>query len=303
VKERILGPLRRRWAWFDTGVRTWERFDEVHGNYLAAAVTLTAFLALFPLLLAVIALVGFFSHSATDLPGEVVQRLGLTGQAAETVTNAIRAAEKSRKAASLIALAGLLWSGLGLVAAFQFAFDSVWQVAGRGLKDKLYGLGWLAGAAVLFVATSAVTPALRLLPGPAWPLAMAAGFALSVAVWLWTFKALTNRQLGWRALLPGAVVGAVGLEVLKVVGGVYVPEAIASSSGLYGSIGVVFAILAWLLVFGRLVIYAAVLNVVRWEEDHGTVRAEIELPQVPGEAPLGVTRAGEGQAADAPAPG
>ncbi|HEX2063050.1 MAG TPA: YhjD/YihY/BrkB family envelope integrity protein [Acidimicrobiales bacterium] len=301
MKERILGPLRRRWAWFDTGVRTWERFDEVHGNYLAAAVTLTAFLALFPLLLAVIAVVGFFSHNAADLPGEVVQRLGLTGQAADTVTSAIRAAEKSRRAASLVALAGLLWSGLGLVAAFQFAFDSVWQVAGRGLKDKLYGLGWVAGAAVLFMATSAVTPALRILPGPVWPLAMAAGFAVNVAVWLWTFKALTNRQLGWKALLPGAVAGAVGLEVLKVVGGIYVPEAIASSSGLYGSIGVVFAILAWLLLFGRLVVYAAVLNVVRWEEDHGTVRAEIELPQVPGEAPVGVTRAGE--AADVPAPG
>ena len=47
-----------------------------------------------------------------------------------------------------------------------------------------------------------------------------------------------------------------------------------------------FAVLAWLLFFGRLVVYASVVNVVRWEEDHGTVTVEIELPRVPGEVPL-----------------
>ena len=52
--------------------------------------------------------------------------------------------------------------------------------------------------------------------------------------------------------MPGAIVGAVGFEVLKVVGGDLRARAVASSSALYGSIGVVFAILAWLLFFGRL---------------------------------------------------
>ena len=44
--------------------------------------------------------------------------------------------------------------------------------------------------------------------------------------------------------------GAIGLEVLKLVGTVYVPRAVASSSALYGSLGVVFAILAWLAIGG-----------------------------------------------------
>ncbi len=295
MKERILGPLCRRWGWFATAVRAQERFGEVHGNYLAAAVTLTSFLSLFPLLLAFIGVIGFFSHGTTDLPGQVIERLGLTGEAARAVQSGIDAAERSRRAASVVGVVGLLWSGLGLVAALQFSFDSAWQVAGRGVKDKLYGLAWLAGAGMLFLASAAVTSALRVVPGPVWAPALAATFAVDVILWLWTFRSLTNRQLGLRALLPGAVVGAVGLEALKVVGGIYVPMAIASSSALYGSIGVVFAILAWLLFFGRLVVYAAVVNVVRWEEDHGTVTAEIELPRVPGEVPAGVTRAGEAQ--------
>ncbi|MGH9164627.1 MAG: YihY/virulence factor BrkB family protein [Acidimicrobiales bacterium] len=293
--ERILGPWADRWDWLRTALRVRGRFSEVHGSYLASAVTLTAFLSLFPLLLAVIGVIGLVSVNADNLPADLISGLGLTGNAAETMRAAIRTAESSGKAASVLGLAGLLWSGLGLVAAFQFAFDAVWQVSGRGLKDKLFGLAWLGGATLILVGSFLVTIVVRLLPGPAWPPALLAAFAVDVALWLWTFHALTNRDVGWRPLLPGAILGAVGLEALKAVGGIYLPKVVASSSALYGSIGVVFAILAWLLFFGRLVIYAAVLNVVRWEEDHGTVTVEIDLPDVPGAVPVMATRAGEAQ--------
>jgi uncharacterized BrkB/YihY/UPF0761 family membrane protein len=69
---------------------------------------------------------------------------------------------------------------------------------------------------------------------------------------------------------------------LKGVGAYYVPRAVASSSQLYGTLGIIFAVLAWLLLFGRLVVYSAVLNVVRYEEAQGTVRAVLEAPPVPG---------------------
>ena len=54
-----------------------------------------------------------------------------------------------------------------------------------------------------------------------------------------------------------------------------------------------FAILAWLFFFGRLSVYVAVVNVVRWEEEHGTVTAEIELPKHPDVVAVEATRAGE----------
>jgi membrane protein len=190
-------------------------------------------------------------------------------------------------------LAGLLWSGLGLVAALQYALDAVWQTSGRGVRDKLVGLAWLAGAGVILLSSFAVTAALNFLPGFLAPLAILATLAVDFALWLWSLKILPNRDVGWKALVPGAVVGAVGFEVLKLAGGIWVPRVVASSSALYGAIGVVFAVLAWLLLFGRLVVYSSVVTVVRWEEDHGTVTAQIELPRLPGEVPTHATRAGE----------
>jgi membrane protein len=293
VLERVLAPLARRWAWVATALKVQGRFQEVHGGYLAAAVTLTMFLSLFPLLLVLVAVVGLISSREMDLASQVVSRLGLTDDTVTRAVNgAIAQAERSRRGASLIGVAGLLWSGLGVVAALQYAFDNVWQVSGRGLRDKLGGLVWLAGSGLILVASFALTVVVNFVPLLA-PLTVPLGVVVNLTLWLWTLKELTNVGAGWRAHLPGGVLGAVGLEVLKVVGAVYVPKAVASSSALYGSIGIVFAILAWLFLLGRLTVYCAALNVVRWEEEHGTVTAEIELPKHPDLVPVEATRAGE----------
>lgn len=276
-----------------TVIRVQERFAEVHGSYLASAVTLTAFLSLFPLLLVAVAILGFVAAGQEDLPAKVIENLGLTGDAARIVTDSIGRAERTRGAALGLGTVGLLWSGLGLVAALQTAFNTVWQVPSRGLKDKLYGLAWLVGAAAIMVGSFGLTTAVNFLPGFFAPLALLGAFVVNLALWLWSMKVLQNRSVRWLALLPGALSGAIGLEVLKAAGAIWVPRAVASSSALYGSIGTVFAVLAWLLFFGRLVVYATVVNVVRWEEDHGTVTAEIELPRMPGEVPVTATRSGE----------
>jgi membrane protein len=291
VKEK-LAALGRRYGWFGTALRVQERYGELNGNYLAGAITLAGFVALFPLLLVGIAVLGFFSHHSSHLAADVVSRLGLTGDAASVLTKAIASAERSRRAASALGFVGLLWTGLGLVGAMQYGLNSTWQVKGRGWRDKLTGLAWLAGAAVIFLLSFAFTAAIGLVPWLA-PASILVGLAVDAGLLLWTMKVLPNREVGWKALLPGAVAGAVGLEVLKAVGSIYVPRAVASSSALYGSLGVVFAVLAWLLFFGRLIVYASVLNVVRWEEDHGTVTAEVRLPRIPGQVTVEATRAGD----------
>ena len=288
-----LRALPQRWPWLGALWAVQQRFSEVHGGFLAGSVTLAAFLSLFPLLLLLTAVVGFFSAGRPDLAADVTRELGLTGDAATIVVDAIAAAEDNRRTASVVGIVGLLSSALGVVAALQYAYDSVWQVKGRGIGDKLYGLAWLVGAVLLFSASFALTTALQFLPGPAWPVGIAAGLLLSVLLFLWTSSVLVNRDVPWRALLPGAVLGAVGFEVLKAVGGILVPQAVSRSSELYGSIGVVFALLAWLFVFGRLLVYAAVLNVVRWEVAHGTDTVEVNVPSLPGVVPITGTRAGE----------
>jgi membrane protein len=295
--EKLFGPLAARWAWVRTALSVQARFSEIHGNYLASTITLAAFLSLFPLLLVATAVLGFFSAGSPDLAQTVIRELGVTdSRIADVITNALRSAENNRRTASIIGLAGLLWAALGLVGALQYAFNEVWQVKGRGIKDKAVGLVWLVGAGLILIMSFSFTAVLNVFPAFLAPLSVVAGLAVGLGLFLWSSKVLPNRQLHWRELLPGAVLGAIGLEVLKLVGTLYVPRLVASSSALYGSIGVAFALLVWLLFFGRVLVYSAALNVVRWEENHGTVRVEVELPRLPGEVPLEADRSGDQKA-------
>ncbi|MEO7428829.1 MAG: YhjD/YihY/BrkB family envelope integrity protein [Acidimicrobiales bacterium] len=287
-----LARWRARWPWLDAVLRVSDRFGAVGGGPLSSSVALATFVSLFPLLLVVIAIVGFVSSAKSDFAVQLINDLGLRGTAAQTVRDALTTAEGSRKAASIVGLVGLLWSGLGVAGSIQAALNATWQVQGRGLLDKAIALKWLAGAGVLFLATAALGPLLRWAPAPLKPLTILLGLTLTTVLFVWTYLTLGNSHVGWKAHLPGAVLVAVGFEVLKAVGTLFVPRMIARSSALYGSIGVVFAVLGWLLLYGRLIVYGAVLNVVRYEERAGTVTAEIEVPRIAGEVPLTTTRGG-----------
>lgn len=269
---------RRGWGWLRRALQVQERYRQVRGDNLAAAVTLRAFVSLFPLLLLATAIAGFVAGSGTDVAGDIVSAFGLTGSSAAAIRDTISTASSSAKASSVIGLAGLAWSALGLVAALQYGVDQVWQVEDRGVRDRAVGAAYLVGVTVLFVGGSAALTVVQWLPGPLSPLGVAGSVALTFVLWLWTLSLLPNVDVGWRTVVPGAVLGTIGLEVLKLVGAYWVPRAVASSSQLYGTIGVVFAVLAWLLLFGRLLVYATVLNVVLFERDEGTVRATVEIP-------------------------
>jgi uncharacterized BrkB/YihY/UPF0761 family membrane protein len=116
------------------------------------------------------------------------------------------------------------------------------------------------------------------LPGWAWPVSFVGAWLVGAAFFVWTSDVLPNVDVGWRALVPGAIVGATGLLVLQLLGAVLVPRSVASASALWGALGVVFAVLAWLLLFGRLIVYTAVVDVVLYEAERGTVVSLVEIP-------------------------
>lgn len=266
------------------------RVGELGGNFQASAVTLALFLSLIPMIVVALAVLGFVSSGTDDFAAEAVESLGLTGDSAESLTEAIESAERNRGTASVIGFAGMVWSALGVVGAVQHVCNRAWQVEGRGFKDKLWAFGWLLGALVLLGGSVALSSLLNVLPGWAAPLNVLASLALMIAFFLWTFRVLTSRPLPLRAHLAGAVLGGIGFHILTVVGTTYVPDKVASSSAAFGAVGVIIALLGWLVLFGRLLVYAVALNVVRFEGDHGTVRVEVDAPRLDGDVPLEANR-------------
>jgi membrane protein len=289
---RLRDRLRARFQVVDTLLTVHERVGAVGGGPMSSAIAMATFLSLFPLILVCIAVVGVISLGDVDFAQDLVEGMGLEGRAEDTVLDAIDVAERSRRTATIVGLVGLVWAGLGVVAAVEGTLNAVWQVKGRGLAGKLHQLAWLVGAGGLLVASLAIGPLLNVLPGPVSVATVVVGLGVDTLLFLWTFTRLTNAPVGWRDHLRGAVMGGIGLGILKLVGGVFVPRLVASSSALYGSIGVVFALLAWLLLGAKLLVYAATYNVVRYERQHGTVTIDLAVPRLEGQVPLEATRGG-----------
>lgn len=296
----MMEKLRRlgdRWPWLGRALDVHERVGEINGGFAASAITVTIFLSIFPLLLVAISVVGFINAGNDDLAADVIDKLGLTGQGAQTMTDALQKASDSRQAASIIGLLGLAWAGSAVAVALQAGVRLPWQERSNGIKDRLLGMAWLLALALGFTLLVFLSGVLRYLPdwAPA-PVATLLSILFSVAiatlVFVFMFWGLGSRRVPWRDLVPGAIVAAVGFEVLALVGTVYVPQLIGRSSALYGSIGVVFALLAWLALFARLLVYSSTLNAVLYEAREGTIQVPIHVPNLPGPAPIAATRGG-----------
>jgi membrane protein len=293
---------RARFGWLDTALAVHERFGAIGGGPRSSSLGLAGFLSLFPLLLVGIAVVGFVASGDVDFAGRAVDELGLQGDAADLVTDSLSAAQSSRRAATVVGLLGLLWAGLGVIGSLQAAVNAAWQTIGRGLRDKVVALGWLAGAGILFIAVTAAGPLLQLVPGPARVAGELATLAVTIVLLVWAYSFLGNQPVPWRAHLAGAVMVGIAFEALEAVAAFYVPRLVASSSALYGSIGVVFALLAYLLLYARLFVYGAVLNVHRWEAERGTVTVDLQTPRLAGQVPLTATRGGAVEPSTPPPP-
>jgi membrane protein len=259
----------------------YQRYNALNGRATAAAITLYGFLALFALAVLAVAVVGFLSSENDNVAEDIVNWLGVTGSAANVVTDAVQAASESARVASLIGIVGLVWVGSSFAVAIAHAYTEAWRVSTPVNFERLKGLGWLVGAALMLAAASFVTAGLTTLPAIVAPLVLLASLGVNTVLWMWTSWVLPNRRVPWRALLPGALFGAVGLELLKVAGGYVVPRLVERSSALYGTIGVVFALLAWLLVLGRLVVFVTVIEVDGWERRQGTEEITIKVPALP----------------------
>lgn len=250
-----------------TGMAVFTRTRELNGNYAANAVTLIGFIALFPLMLVIISVAGLLTGPNPHLADRLVDFLGLSGNAANTVVDTLDRARRAGATGSIIGFVGMAWSGLSLVGALQFAVNLPHGHGISGIRARALGIPWLAGSAVIFTVSVTISAILNWIPVWTAPLAIAVGFGIDVALFVWTFWFLDIERPPPRHLLPGAIATAAGFAVLKTAATLVLPGLVRNSSATYGTLGTVFAILAWLLIFSRVFVYSIVLNSVWADRD------------------------------------
>jgi membrane protein len=200
------------------------KFGNDQAGSLAALLAYYSFFSIFPLLLVFSTILGFvlqenskfYEDISTSVlghfPGLQLQTHPLTG----SVT------------ALVLGLLTSLWAGLGVTVAAQNAFARIWAVPFKDrpdfLRSRVRGLLLLMVLGVLFVASAVLTALVTvtlsgtLLKIGGYAITLTVNFGLYVAA----FRFLTPSTIPTRSLWLGAGVAAVFLEILQLVGGIYV---------------------------------------------------------------------------------
>ena len=231
---------------------------------LAAALGFRVFLFQVPWACLFVIMAGFFS----DVTGREVTSLfngrGILRLTALAVSSASELSGWARFTGLVIVAYALFLSARSLVKVMNIVHALVWDVPRKKVRTA-------NRAALLFIGLVSLLIALSIGITIVRGESSVGGFTLLIlytvapfSAWWWVSWRLPHRDCPLIALAPGAVLFAVGVEVLHVVTVIWFPHTIEYKSELYGAIGVALTLLLWAYLLGRVITLAAVLNSTLW---------------------------------------
>jgi len=265
-------------SWMDVLKRTIREFKQDNLTDWAAALTYYGILAIFPMLIALVSVLGLIGTSATQ---PLIDNLGKVapGPAQEIFTSAIQNLQKSKGAAGILFVVGLLgalWSASGYVAAFMRASNAIydveegrpiWKTAPTRLWVTLVLVVLLAITAVAVVATGGLAKQIGNVLGvgssavDAWDIAkwpvLLVIVSLMFAILYWAAPNVKHPKFRW--VSPGGLVAVVIWIVASALFAFYVAS-FASYNKTYGALGGIIVFLVWLWISNIAVLLGAEFN-------------------------------------------
>jgi len=235
-----------------------KKFGDDQAGNLVALLTYFAFIATFPLLLALTGILGVVlsGHPGLqdDIRSSALAEFPIIGT---QLTAQTRGASLPHSGLALvIGLVGAILGGRGLANALQNTLNTVWNVP-KVLRPgfpfnylRTFGLlALLALGAVLTAAASSIAASAENAVGlnglPAKVAALALFTVLDVGLFWAAFRLAAARTIATRDLLLGAVLSAIAWHILLTFAGLLINHTLRHAQAVAGLFGVVLGLLAW----------------------------------------------------------
>lgn len=265
-----LRPLAPLWR----AATLWQEAD---GPRMSAAMSFYGILSLAPLLVLIVAILGWWLDRAfveTRLVSEIAGVVGQRG--AQAVQQAITSAQQPREGiiASALAFVLLISGATGVFAELQSAFERLWRQGGPPAPKapwwhtaslRLRGLGYILVFGLLLLMSLAASTAINFIADWAgqWlslkPLLRAINELISFAFCTGLFAGLMRLSSGpkprLRYMLAGGAVGAVLFTLGKQALAIYLSTAAVVSA--YGAAGSLVVILMWIYFTAAILLFSA----------------------------------------------
>jgi membrane protein len=281
VISLVSEPIGRLWAAFARSAlgRFLAAYLESQVSNYASGVAFNAFVAVFPVILGLLAVLGYLvqdRHSLLAVQSAIVSTFPADSQS--TLTRTLAGVKENRAAFGLLALGGLVWSGTNFFASMEFALNQIYGVRGRDfLKQRLLGVQMIAvflGAIGASVVLNAALPGFGFL----------SGWLIMTALLYVIYRVVPNARIQHREAWPGALLAGLGIEVLTLAFPLY--YSLTHQINVLGrGFGLIFLLLTWAYLLSHLLLLGAVIN---------RLRLAGRVPKLKHTAPVGLAEHGQG---------
>jgi membrane protein len=278
AKPGILDRLRARYGWFDHIMRAYQRFDDRNGGFFAAGLTYYTIFALFPLLMVGFAVVGFALSRRPELLRDIDDhiRAAVPSELGQQLIELMNSAIRERTSVGVIGLATSAWAGLGWMSHLRQALTEMWSEQrpdSQGfVHTKISDLLAMAGTFLVMLATLGLSAlghpapmkaALRWLGIPEYSVLSVIFQIVSVFVsllvsWLlftWMIARLPREPVNLVESMRAGLLAAIGFEVFKQVGSVYLQKVLGSPAG--AAFGPILGLMVFAYITAYLVLFCA----------------------------------------------
>ncbi len=269
----------------DTALGAFEKDVAAGGGVLAGAVAFRVFLFMIPYVFLLVVIFGLGASAASEDPGSLARDAGIGGLAAKAFAGIGDLSTGQRILSFFVAAFALLLATRALLKVLRIVHALVWHTRAGKPASAIRAAGALVLVVTLALAISALIGQLRSTSFLAGLVATVFFIAIPVGLWLFvSWYMPRDPDVPWTALLPGAIVFGLGLEVLHLITVYWIANQIEHKTDTYGAIGFALALLLWAYLLGRLITSAAVVNETLWsrELERRRARAAARARRSPG---------------------
>jgi membrane protein len=223
---------------------------------------------MFPLTLGALSLIGLaIRDPASEARAQSLIIQVFPGSAQPELLDTLRGVRQSAGWLGLLSLAGLLWSASSIFSTMEFALTQIHGTKQRDmLRQKAMGLVMMAVLVVAVGITVAANALAAFLP-IAWIAGLIIGSAVMIALLVMLYRFVPNRTFGVKAVLPGALLAGILIEVFSRGFPLY--ARLAGGFNTYGTqFGLFFLLAAWFYIVSELILLGAVYNRFRQGEPY-----------------------------------
>ena len=222
------------------------RITELEVTNKALILSALALMLFIPALVSLIAILPLGSKDG--VAAGFARHLGLSAGATADVQKLFGNRQTVRGSTTVFGALVTIVLAYGWPAELRRGYEYIWQLpAAQGVRELWRPLLWLAVFVLTIAGTSAVGSTSS--GGPKLIVYVLVVLPL-LCLWAWwSVHLLLGGRVTWRVLLPTAIITGCGLAGFRAFTLVYLSSNITSNFDRYGPIGVVFAMLSWMIGF------------------------------------------------------